>query len=119
MIARYVQEGLAIDYRPEKAVAAGDVVVQENLVGIAKLDIPANELGALALTGVFEAPKVTGEIKAGAVVYWKAAESKVTTEAESNKYLGKAIRKAESSDETVYFLLNAPYVEDKQASEAA
>lgn len=109
MIARYVQEGKIVDYRPETAVAAGEVVIQENLAGIAKLDIPANSLGSLALTGVFSAPKAAGEIKLGALVYWNAAESKVTTEAQGNKYLGMAVSKAESQDERVLFLLNAPY----------
>ena len=39
MIARFVQDGKAIDYRPSEAVAAGAVIVQGNLIGIARLDI--------------------------------------------------------------------------------
>ena len=60
MDARYVQRGDAIDYTPTADVAAGDVVVLSNkLVGVAKLDIKAGELGALALTGVYEMAKTT------------------------------------------------------------
>ena len=41
MLARYVQKGDAIDYRPAEAVAAGDVVIIADLIGIARLDIEA------------------------------------------------------------------------------
>ena len=58
--ARFVHDGEAIDYTPSSAVSAGDVVVQNDLVGVAKLDIAANTLGALAVKGVFDFPKATG-----------------------------------------------------------
>ena len=54
MLARYVQKGDAIDYRPTEAVAAGDVVIIADLIGIARLDIEANTLGSLAVVGVFD-----------------------------------------------------------------
>ena len=49
--AKFIQTGDSIDYTPGSAVTAGDVVVQEELVGVAKLDIVANVLGALAVVG--------------------------------------------------------------------
>lgn len=110
MTARYVQKGEAIDYRPTENVAAGDVIVLGTLVGIARLDIVANTLGSLAIVGCFEAPKATGEITAGAVVFWDATNSQVTTTATGNPYLGKAVATAAADDETVQFILNAPYV---------
>ena len=54
MNARYVQRGDSIDYIPEADVAAGDIVKVGSLVGVAKLDIKAGELGALAVVGVYE-----------------------------------------------------------------
>ena len=54
MKARYVQRGESMDYTPETDVAAGDIVKLGNLVGVAKLDIKAGELGALALVGTYE-----------------------------------------------------------------
>lgn len=54
MTAIYKQRGDSIDYTPAADVAAGDVVILGDLVGVAKLDIKAGELGALALTGVYE-----------------------------------------------------------------
>jgi len=110
MIARYVQKGEAIDYRPSEAVAAGDVVVLGNLVGIARLDIAANTLGSLAVVGVFDVEKATGVVTLGAAVYWDATNHKATTTATGNPYLGKAVLAAESADEQVRVLLNAPFV---------
>ena len=51
-MTRYVQKGEAVDYRPTEAVAAGDVIVQGSLVGVARLDIEAGTLGSLAVVGV-------------------------------------------------------------------
>jgi Uncharacterized conserved protein len=110
MYARYVQKGESIDYRPAAAVAAGDIVVQDNLVGIARLDIAADMLGSLAVVGVFEAPKAAGAIAAGAAVYWDVTNHAVTTVAAGNPYLGKAVLAAESADELARVLLNAPFV---------
>ena len=102
--ANFVHDGSSIDYRPGADVAAGDVVVQNDLVGIAKLDIAANVLGALAVTGVFDVPKATGAgtaIGAGAKVYWNATAKQATTTATGNKYLGKTVRAAADADATV------------------
>ena len=76
MLARFVQRGESIDYRPDTPVAAGDVIVQDNLIGIARLDIAAGTLGSLAVTGVFDVVKAEGQIPVGAAVYWDEAEKK-------------------------------------------
>ena len=79
MLARFVQKGESIDYRPDTPVAAGDVVVQDNLVGIARLDIPAGTLGSLAVVGVFDVEKDSSAVAAGNAVYWNAEAKKATT----------------------------------------
>ena len=102
--AIFIHDGNSIDYTPGANVSAGDVVVQNDLVGIAKLDIVAGKLGALAVTGVFDVPKATGAgtaIAAGAKVYWNATAQQVTTTATGNKYLGKTVRAAADGDATV------------------
>ena len=109
MLARYVQKGDSIDYRPTAAVAAGSVIVIADLVGIARLDIEANTLGSLAVVGVFDIVKAAGQIPSGSTVYWDAGAQKATLVSGSNHYLGKAIASAEDGDETVRVLLNAPY----------
>ena len=110
MIARFVQDGLAINYRPAEAVAAGDVVVLGSLVGIARLDIPAGTLGALATVGVFAIDKAAESVTLGAVLYWDATAKNVTATASGNTYIGKAVTAADSAAEKVDVLLNAPYV---------
>ena len=102
----YIQRGDSVDFIPKSDVKAGDVIVQGELVGIAKLDIPAGNLGALAVTGVFEMSKVSSLIEAGSKVYWDG--SKVTKSADDGqtppaKYalLGKSISQAEATDETI------------------
>ena len=79
MKARYVQRGESIDYTPTADVAAGDVVQQGKLVGVAKLDIKANELGALALCGVYEFTVKTGDsIAVGDTVYFDKTAGTIT-----------------------------------------
>jgi len=104
--ARFVQTGNAVDYTPSADVSAGDVVVQNDLVGVAKLDIKANTLGALAVTGVFDFPKATGVdtgIAAGLQVYWDEADQEAKTDDETgaNKFIGKTVAAAGDDDETV------------------
>ncbi len=103
MTARYVQNGKTIDYTPTAFVSAGAVVVQDSLVGVAKLEIEANTLGALAVVGVFEMPKASSEIACGAKVYWDGLA--VTTQDDDGEdtptaypYVGKTISSASASD---------------------
>jgi predicted RecA/RadA family phage recombinase len=103
-LAVFVSEGGAIDYTPTTAVAAGDVVVQGELIGVAKTPIPANTPGALAVEGLFDLPKATGAgtaIAAGAEVFWDATNKLVTATAGTNKFLGKTVRAAADGDATV------------------
>lgn len=104
--AQFIHDGKSIDHNPGADVSAGDVVVQNDLVGIAKLDIASGALGSLAVTGVFDLPKATGvgeAIGAGAKVYWDAGNTVATTDpaAGANKYLGKTVRAAGDDDATV------------------
>lgn len=103
-LVTFVQEGASIDYTPEAAVAAGDVVVQADLVGVAVHAIEAERLGALAVEGVFDFPKATGSasaIPAGTKLYWDAEEEVATATAGSNKLIGKAVAAADADDDTV------------------
>jgi len=106
MSAVFIHEGNSIDHTPGADVAAGDVVVQGELVGVAKLDIPANTLGALAVAGVFDFPKATSggsAITAGAEVYWDEAAGEATTDAAAgaNKRVGRCIAAAADGDAVV------------------
>lgn len=109
-MTRYVQKGEAVDYRPTKNVAAGDVIVQGSLVGVARLDIEAGTLGSLAVVGVFDAPKAFGEIAVGTPLYWDAENKQASVTQSGKQYLGKSVAFAADNDEVVRVLLNAPYV---------
>ncbi len=108
--ANFIHDGKAIDHTPGADVSAGDVVVQGELVGVAKLDITANTLGSLAVTGVFDLPKASGDggIAVGAEVFWDIAETVAKTDDETgaNKKLGKAVTAAADTDTTVRIRLS-------------
>ncbi len=102
--AVFVQEGCAVDYTPGADVAVGEVVVQGDLVGVAKQAIAANQLGALVVEGVFDFAKATGGgsgIAAGTTVYWDDTNNVATATASGNKLIGKVILAAADADETV------------------
>ncbi|MBZ0172652.1 MAG: DUF2190 family protein [Phycisphaerales bacterium] len=106
MTATFVHEGTSIDYTPGADVAAGAVVVQGELVGVAVRAIPANTLGALAVEGVLDFPKATGggtAITVGAQLYWDDTNDVATTSdgAGANKAIGKAVLAAADGDATV------------------
>ena len=108
MDARYVQRGDAIDYTPTADVAAGDVVVlADKLVGVAKLDIKAAELGALTLTGVYEVAKASGVAFAvGMEVGWNPTDRKaVAAGAAGSVKIGHAVALTGASDSTVFVRL--------------
>ena len=105
-IAQFVQQGNSIDHTPAGAITAGDVVVQGDLIGIAQVDCVANQLGALAVVGVFDIDKATGVgtgIAVGTKVYWDVADQQAKADdvAGANKYLGKTIAAAGDDDTKV------------------
>lgn len=100
--ATYVQEGELIDYTPGSAIAAGEVVVQGDLVGVVARPLAAGELGALLVWGVFDIAKNTNvSYAAGTILYWDDTNNVVTTTATGNKQIGKAVRAAATADTTV------------------
>ncbi len=106
MNARYVQKGESIDYRPETDVKFQTIIPFGGFVGITRLDIRAGELGAVAVTGVFESPKANEAIDVGDAVYWDT-ENDVATKEQTGIYLGLAVANAQASADFVYYLLNA------------
>lgn len=110
MPAIRIKEGRKIDYTPGADVAAGTVVLQGDMFGVAEVDIPANRLGALATEGIFDITKATGggtAFTAGAKAYWDAANSRATNTAASgaNKQIGYAALAAADGDATVTVIL--------------
>ena len=103
MNARYVQRGDSIDYIPEADVAAGDIIKVGSLVGVAKLDIKAGELGALAVVGVYEIAKAEGiAFAAGMEVGWNASTGQaVAAGASGSVKIGHAVGLTGATDKFV------------------
>jgi predicted RecA/RadA family phage recombinase len=105
MSASFVHDGNAIDYVPAADVAVGDVIQREDLIAVAKREIPAGTLGALHPTGVFDIPKNSGageDIPAGKLLFWDDTNKvAVKTPAAGQKILGKAVAVAGENDPTV------------------
>ena len=104
--AEYYQKGDYIDYTPEANVAAGDVVLLGDLVGVAKLDIKAGELGALALSGVYRVVKGSETADAGAPVYWNTESGQATFTQGSNKRMGTLVADAATEDAVCLVKIN-------------
>ena len=93
--ATFVHDGDAVDYTPAADVAAGEVVVQDTLVGVAKVPIPAGTLGALAVRGVFDVAKDGATVfSAGQLVYWDdTSDLAVDTRHDRHRQGGRRRRK--------------------------
>lgn len=112
MNARFYQNGKTIDYTPVAAVAAGDVVVIGNIIGIAQTDIAAGALGAVDIEGVFEFKKTASAVvTAGAAVFYDGtAETVDGTAADGKVFAGYAVKAAAAADATVFVKINVGYV---------
>ena len=86
-------DGRVVDYTPSAAVAAGDVVLQGAMIGIAPEPIAAGVKGALAVSGIAQFVKGTGDsgLTVGAKAYWNDATKVATSTVGSNCYLGKVV----------------------------
>lgn len=97
--AKRISDDSAVDYTPEAAVSAGDVVVVGAIVGVAPRAIAAGVLGCIEVEGVFEFPKSNAEaITGGAALYWDAANEQATMDDDDGAsvptafvYIGKAV----------------------------
>ena len=104
--AEFISDGLLIDFTPASAIAAGEVVVQGDLIGIASRAIAANQRGSLCVRGVFDCTKNTGvAYTVGLLLYWDNTNKVVTTTASGNKLLGKVVAAALTTDVTVRVLV--------------
>lgn len=111
--ALFLNEGDAIDYTPGSAVTAGDVVVQNELVGVANNDIAASVQGAIRIKGVFRFPCASGSgsaIAVGKKVYWNASSETMTETSSSATLAGITVLAAADDDATVKVLLTPSLV---------
>lgn len=108
MAKNYIQEGAFIDVIAAAAVVAGGVVVMGKRVGISLSDIAQGATGAAAVEGVFKLAKLGTDVVAqGDLLYWDAANSRLTTTAGGNTLAGYATAAAGAGVATVNIKINA------------
>ena len=105
--ATFIHDGDVIDYTPGSAVVSGDVVVLDNIVGIAIQNIAAHAQGELAVRGVFDIAKGVEAITLGAMVYWDSVSQQATAVASGNVFVGHCVIAAAEADATVAVALRS------------
>lgn len=96
-------------------ITAGQLIFVGSLVGIAVTGGTAGEVIAVNLHGVYELAKATGAITQGQKVYYDESESKITTTADGNLFVGNAYVAAGSSDATAFVIIG--YLESTGVAE--
>ena len=102
----FIQPGEAIDLTATEAISSGDIVVVNDLVGVAQTDAATGDLFAVAVQGVYNLPKVGGlAISVGDKVYVGATGGSVNKTG-TDTYVGKAVTAAATSDTAVHVRLD-------------
>lgn len=102
-----VSNGNLIDYTPGSAVSAGQVVVQNSLVGVSPLDIPASTLGAIDIEGVEDVTKGATAFAVGDPLYWDDSNNTASPDPSVGPYMGFCVTAAAAGDATVRAKLDA------------
>jgi predicted RecA/RadA family phage recombinase len=108
MAKNYIEEGDVLNFiAGGGAVASGSIVIMGKRAGVALSDIPANGQGAVGVTGVWAISKVPADVVAqGDLLYWDAANSRLTTTAAGSTLAGYAAAPAAAGAATVNIKLN-------------
>ena len=101
MQARFIHDGKSIDFFPDTNIPAGSVIVLGSLVGVTKLDLPAGQIGAIHVVGVYDIVKGNVAIPLGSKVYWDAAAQQAVLTSTGNTLLGAAVAAAVAEDSLV------------------
>lgn len=108
MAKNYIQEGNVLSYTATAAVASGAVVVIGKRIAIALADIAVGEPGAITAEGVFAVAKLgTDVVGLGDLLYWDAANNRLTSTAAGNTAAGFAAAPAGAGVGTVNIKINA------------
>lgn len=107
----YVQSGNIVTLAaPAGGVKSGGGVLVGALFGVAAYDADEGVEVETQLVGVFDMPKATGAVAAGAKLYWDSTAKNLTTTASGNKLVGAALLAAGSGEATVRVRLDGTTV---------
>lgn len=97
-----VSDGGTLDYTvTAEGVNSGDVVVVNDVAGVAMRNGKEGETVALCIEGVYSLPKGTAAIPQGKKVYYNAADKNVVGTATGNTFVGYAWSNAAAADPLV------------------
>ena len=105
----YIQPGETVTLTAPVDVKSGDGVLVGSLFGVAAYDALTGTDVEVAVEGVFELPKITGAIAAGAPVHWSGSACEGTAVAGS-ALIGAAVEAVGSSATIVRVRLNGATV---------
>ena len=108
MAKNYIQEGEVLDFVAAAALLAGAVVLMGKRIGVALSDTAIGATGTAAMEGVFKINKLATDVVAqGDLLYWDAANSRLTTTAAGSVLAGYATAAAGNGVATVSIKINA------------
>ena len=102
MATNFVQAGSQLTIPAPELVSSGAVVIAGSIAGVALGSASAGDPVDVALSGVWELPKVGAQnLTLGEPVYWDAAADLVTETASGNTRLGSVAKAAGAGVATV------------------
>lgn len=108
MTTKYVMTGQVIDHVAASAIVSGQVLVIGARIGVARTNIASGATGAVSVLGIFTVAKLSTDTMAqGALLYWDAGNSRLTTTVGANVLAGFASAAAGSGATTVEISINA------------
>lgn len=112
MTTKFIQCGDKLAITLAANANSGDLVVVNNLFGVAETSGSTGDVVTVATGGVWALPKANAAstlIAVGGNVYWDGTNSKVTISATSNTRIGVATVAASNTDTTAYVRLNESF----------
>lgn len=104
----FIQPGNAIDVTATADIASGELVVVGQLAGVATTSALSGEKVAICIDGVYELPKGSATLAAGAKVYYDDTNNVVASTATGNTFIGYATQAAATGDSSAMVLLARP-----------
>lgn len=88
----FIQKGNTLTLLLAAGAVAGQAVLVGKIFGVAVADVAAGDAGEVVTEGVFELPALGTDVAAqGAILYWDAGNSRLTTTAAGNTRVGVAV----------------------------
>jgi predicted RecA/RadA family phage recombinase len=104
----FVQNGMILSLVAAAAVNAGDGLLVGKIFGVAVANVAAGASGEFQTVGVFQLPALATDVAAqGAILYWDAANKRLTVTAAGNTRVGVAAVAKANGDATATIKLDS------------